>query len=120
MLTLSSAYGCAAARCCPSRGILEHVTGRSSVLVLIAPLDGTHRFSELRRKVGEVSEKMLSQTLEALEGDGLIDRVSHPVVPPHVEYSPTPLGVEAARCVEALTDWIQGNVEAILGARDRP
>ena len=82
---------------CPSRDILKHVTSRWGVLVLVALMEGTHRFSDLRRKVGGVSEKMLAQTLQQLEQDGFINRVSHPVVPPHVEYTLTPLGEEVSR-----------------------
>lgn len=81
---------------CPSREILRHVTSRWGVLILVALLDGTHRFSDLRRKVGGVSEKMLSQTLQALEADGFVLRTSFPVVPPHVEYSLTAPGEEVA------------------------
>lgn len=99
---------------CPSREILKHVTSRWGVLVLVALMEGTHRFSELRRKVGEVSEKMLAQTLQQLEQDGFINRVSHPVVPPHVEYSLTPLGVGVGKQVEALTDWIETNLPKIM------
>jgi len=99
---------------CPSREILKHVTSRWGVLVLVALMEGTHRFSELRRKVGEVSEKMLAQTLQQLEQDGFINRVSHPVVPPHVEYSLTPLGLGVGKQVEALTDWIETNLPKIM------
>src|SRR5512145_899555 len=60
---------------CPSRVILNHVTSRWGVLVLVALRGGTHRFSELRRKIGGVSEKMLAQTLQQPEQDGFIDRV---------------------------------------------
>jgi DNA-binding HxlR family transcriptional regulator len=79
-------------RTVPSREVLKHVTSRWGVLILVALRDGTHRFSDLRRKMGGVSEKMLAQSLQALEQDGFINRVSYPVVPPHVEYSLTPLG----------------------------
>lgn len=102
---------------CPSREILKHVTSRWGVLILVALMEGTHRFSELRRKVGEVSEKMLAQTLQQLEQDGFVNRVSHPVVPPHVEYSLTPLGVGVGQQVEALTDWIEMNLPKIMAAR---
>ena len=102
---------------CPSREILKHVTSRWGVLVLVALMERTHRFSELRRKVGEVSEKMLAQTLQQLEQDGFINRVSHPVVPPHVEYSLTPLGVGVGKQVEALTDWIETNLPKIMTAQ---
>lgn len=102
---------------CPSREILKHVTSQWGVLVLIVLLEGTHRFSQLRRKIGGVSEKMLTQTLQQLELDGFILRVSYPVVPPHTEYSLTPLGVSVGRQVEALTDWIEENIGQILQAQ---
>jgi DNA-binding HxlR family transcriptional regulator len=104
---------------CPSREILKHITSRWGVLVLVALREGTHRFSELRRKVGEVSEKMLAQTLQQLEQDGFINRVSHPVVPPHVEYSLTPLGEGVGQQVEALTDWIEINLPQIMQAQQK-
>lgn len=102
---------------CPSREVLKHVTSRWGVLVLVALLAGTHRFSDLRRKVGGVSEKMLAQTLQWLEGDGFVLRRSYPVVPPHVEYSLTPLGREVGLRVEGLADWIELNLSSILQAR---
>lgn len=107
---------------CPSREILKHVTSRWGVLVLVALMEGTHRFSDLRRKVGGVSEKMLAQTLQCLEKDGFIDRVSFPVVPPHVEYTLTPMGKEVGRKVESLADWIEINLPKIMEAQqgERP
>jgi DNA-binding HxlR family transcriptional regulator len=104
---------------CPSREILKHVTSRWGVLVLVALMEGTHRFSDLRRKVGGVSEKMLAQTLQYLEKDGFIDRVSFPVVPPHVEYSLTPLGRDIGRKVEALADWIETNLPIIMTVQQK-
>jgi len=104
---------------CPSRGVLKHVTSLWGVLVLITLRGGTHRFSDLRRKAKGVSEKMLAQTLQGLEADGFVDRVSHPVVPPHVEYSLTPLGREAASQVESLVDWIEANLYQVMQARQR-
>ena len=79
---------------------------------------GTHRFSELRRKIGGVSEKMLAQSLQTLAEDGFVLRVSHPVVPPFVEYSLTPMGEEVAEHVATLTDWIEVNLPRVLNARD--
>ena len=98
---------------CPSREVLKHVTSRWGVLVLLALQSGTHRFSELRRAIGGVSERMLAQTLQWLEGDGLVDRVAYEVVPPHVEYSLTPLGREAAERVRELADWIEASLPSI-------
>jgi DNA-binding HxlR family transcriptional regulator len=103
---------------CPSRVILEHVTSRWGVLVLAALLDGTHRFSELRRAVGGVSEKMLAQTLQTLERDGFVHREARPVIPPHVDYSLTPVGEEAARQVWALARWVESRVPDVMTARD--
>jgi DNA-binding HxlR family transcriptional regulator len=102
---------------CPSREVLKHVTSRWGVLVLVALLGGTHRFSDLRRKIGGVSERMLAQTLQWLEQDGFVLRTSYPVVPPHVEYSLTPLGQEVGLRVEALADWIQEKLPDILAAQ---
>lgn len=104
-------------RDCPSREVLTHVTSRWGVLLLVALMGGVHRFSELRRKVGGVSEKMLAQTLRWLEDDGLVLRKSHATVPPHVEYSLTPLGREVGQRVEALADWIEFNLPNIMEAR---
>lgn len=102
---------------CPSRDVLRHVTSRWGVLVLLVLAEGTQRFSGLRRRIGGVSEKMLAQTLQWLEGDGLVDRREFPVVPPHVEYTLTPLGVEAAERVRGLADWIELNLSRIMTAR---
>lgn len=104
---------------CPSRGVLEHVTSRWGVLVLAALLDGTHRFSELRRKVAGVSEKMLAQTLQLLETDGFVHREVFAEIPPRVEYSLTPLGREAALHVRSLVTWIEDNLQRVLTARER-
>lgn len=98
---------------CPSREVLRHVTSRWGVLVLIALLPGTQRFSELRRKIGGVSERMLAQTLQCLESDGIVERKAFKVVPPHVEYTLTPMGREAAIKVRDLADWIELNLPAI-------
>ncbi|MFM2340976.1 MAG: hypothetical protein RLZZ592_629 [Pseudomonadota bacterium] len=105
------------AEACPSRDVLRRVTSRWGVLVLVALRRGTHRFSDLRRAIQGVSEKMLAQTLQALEADAFVLRVAQPVVPPHVEYSLTPLGREVAERVQDLADWIEGSMPAIERAR---
>ncbi len=102
---------------CPSRDVLKHVTSRWGVLLLVALLGGTHRFSELRRKIGGISEKMLAQTLQWLEADGFVERIAYPVVPPHVEYRLTPLGEKIGRKVEVLADWIETNMPEIMMAQ---
>jgi DNA-binding HxlR family transcriptional regulator len=102
---------------CPSRVILEHVTSRWGVLVLAALLERSYRFSELRRHVDGVSEKMLAQTLQALERDGFVLRDAKPVIPPRVDYSLTPLGEEAASRVAGLARWVEHKVPDVQAAR---
>ncbi|MFJ8433609.1 winged helix-turn-helix transcriptional regulator [Kitasatospora sp. NPDC094019] len=105
-------------RMCPSRGVLEHVTSRWGVLVLAALQERGYRFSELRRRVAGVSEKMLAQTLQTLERDGFVLREAHPVIPPRVDYSLTPLGEEAATFVSALAHWVENRMPAVQDARE--
>jgi DNA-binding HxlR family transcriptional regulator len=102
---------------CPYRLVLEHVTSRWGVLVLIELLDRPYRFSELRRAIGRVSEKMLTQTLQTLERDGLVHRDAKPVIPPRVDYSLTDLGREAAEQVKTLASWTEQRMDAVLEAR---
>ncbi|MFG2897261.1 winged helix-turn-helix transcriptional regulator [Streptomyces zaomyceticus] len=104
---------------CPSRVVLEHVTSRWGVLILIALRERSYRFSELRRRVGRVSEKMLTQTLQTLERDGFVHRDAKPVIPPRVDYSLTAIGEEAARQVWELARWSERQVTAVEKARVR-
>jgi len=100
---------------CPSRIVLDHVTSKWGVLVLVSLADGPQRWSELRRRAQGVSEKMLAQTLKTLERDGFVHRDAQPVIPPRVDYSLTPRGEElAARLVPLLT-WVAENAEEIVG-----
>ncbi|MEU1122935.1 helix-turn-helix domain-containing protein [Streptomyces sp. NPDC005899] len=103
---------------CPSRVVLEHVTSRWGVLALAALLERPYRFGELRRTVGGVSEKMLAQTLRTLERDGFVHRDAKPVIPPHVDYSLTPLGREAAEQVWGLARWAEHRLDAVETARE--
>jgi DNA-binding HxlR family transcriptional regulator len=104
---------------CPSREVLKHVTSRWGVLLLVALGDGAQRFSALRRKVGGISEKMLSQTLVWLEQDGFVQRIADPVMP-RVEYRLTPLGEEISRKLGDLLEWIETNLSGILAAQGKP
>lgn len=103
---------------CPSRAVLRATTSQWGVLVLMVLRDGTHRFSELRRRIGGVSERMLSETLKRLESYGMITRTAYPVVPPVTEYALTDTGREAAIHVAALADWIEINLSRIIPAAD--
>lgn len=112
-LSVQLARGDLLAPDCPSREVLKHLTSRWGVLVLLVLERRMHRFSELRRAIGGVSERMLAQTLQQLENDGMVARVAYQVVPPHVEYSLTPLGREAAERVRVLADWIEVSLPRI-------
>jgi DNA-binding HxlR family transcriptional regulator len=98
---------------CPSRDVLRRLTGRWGMLVLWALAEGPQRFSGLRRRIGGISERMLAQTLQGLETDGLVQRRDFGTVPPHVEYALTLLGHEAASRVDALLAWIEDSLPRI-------
>lgn len=102
---------------CPSREVLKHVTSRWAVLTLIALQERTIRFAALRRTIGGVSDRMLTQTLQTLEADGFVNRKAFDVVPPHVEYSLTPRGEEVATHVRVLADWIEAHTGDIMNTR---
>ncbi|NUV83421.1 helix-turn-helix domain-containing protein [Streptomyces sp. CAI-155] len=106
-------------RRCPSRSTLEHATGRWGSLTLGALYEESLRFNELRRRVDGVSEKMLSQTLHALERDGLVLREAQPVNPPRVDYELTPFGREVAGQLLGLIRLVEGRMDEVLAARNR-
>ncbi len=104
---------------CPSRVVLDHVTSKWGVLVLVALSAQTLRWGELRRRAQGISEKMLAQTLRTLEEDGLVSRHPYPVIPPRVDYSLTPRGRELAGLLIPLVEWSVANAEEILRRKDR-
>jgi DNA-binding HxlR family transcriptional regulator len=104
---------------CLAREILDRIGDKWSVYVIDALAAGTKRFSELRREVAGVSQRMLTVTLRALERDGLIVRRVYPVIPPRVEYSLTPLGRSLLTIVEALVAWSADHINDVEGARYR-
>jgi DNA-binding HxlR family transcriptional regulator len=100
---------------CPSRTVLDHITSKWGVLVLTAlTSEPTLRWSELRRTIEGVSEKMLAQTLRTLEADGLVKRDAQPTIPPRVDYSLTDRGIELSDRLLSLMDWIADNADEIL------
>ncbi len=86
------------------------MSSRWGVLVLLALRPGTLRFGELGKRINGVSEKMLAQTLVALERDGFVERTAHAVIPPRVDYRLTPLGEELAERVEGLVRFVEGKL----------
>ncbi|CAM5592994.1 HxlR family transcriptional regulator [Streptomyces avidinii] len=105
------------ARGCPSRETLEHVTGRWGSLTVGALREGPCRFNELRRRVDGVSEKMLSQTLHALERDGIVNREAQMTNPPRVDYELTAFGFEIAERLVALITVLETAMPQVLDSR---
>ncbi len=99
---------------CPTRVVLDHVTSKWGVLVIVALAERSLRWGELRRGVEGISEKMLAQTLKLLEADGFVLREAQPTIPPRVDYSLTPLGRELAEQLLPLVSWIAANTGRIL------
>lgn len=102
---------------CPTRIVLDRIADKWTVLVVGALDNKTKRFGELRREIGGVSQKMLTQTLRGLERDGLVFRKVYPSVPPKVEYSLTELGRTLVGILRAIGEWAKGNIEGVLRAR---
>lgn len=104
-------------RDCTSREALEAVTGRWGVLTVTGLREGAVRFNALRRRIDGVSEKMLAQTLQALERDGLVVREVRTTIPPHVEYSLTELGRRVADQLVGLILVLEGAVDEVAAAQ---
>jgi DNA-binding HxlR family transcriptional regulator len=104
---------------CPTRIVLDRVGDKWTVLVVSALADNTLRFTELRARVGGVAPKVLTQTLRALERDGILKRTVYAEVPPRVEYSLTRLGRSLATPIDAIQNWAETHVAAVLTARDK-
>lgn len=102
---------------CPSRVVLDHVTSKWGVLILVALAERSMRWGELRRVVEGISEKMLAQTLRTLEADGIVHREAAPTVPPRVDYSLTERGRDLNDRLLPLMEWILANAEEIVGER---
>ena len=105
------------ARDCASRDLLADVAGKWAVLALLALDEGGYRFNALRRRVQGVSEKMLAQTLQTLERDGLVEREVVTTIPPRVEYALTPLGARIAGQVRGLVELLEEAVPEVGAAR---
>ncbi|WP_406317746.1 helix-turn-helix transcriptional regulator [Streptosporangium sp. NBC_01639] len=106
-------------RDCPSRTVVEVLANKWALYILgaLRRHDRPMRFNELRRLLDGITQKMLTQTLRALERDGLVRRTVYPTVPPRVEYGLTPLGIEAGRLTVAIAEWSVEHVPEIQAAR---
>src|SRR5258708_28990407 len=105
--------------CRPVADILSRIGDKWSVMVVMELRDGTRRFSELRRTLHGVSQKMLTTALRGLERDGFVTRTIHPTIPPKVEYQLTDLGRELAVPARAPGPWATANRARVLAARQR-
>ncbi len=103
---------------CPTRVVLDRIGDKWTVLVIGALIDGPLRFTAVRQRVGGVAPKVLTQTLRAMERDGLLTRTVFAQVPPRVDYALTDLGVSLGGPIAVLTDWAEANVGRIVAARD--
>lgn len=103
---------------CPSRVIFQRIGDKWASLVIQVLGAGPVRFSELRKMVNVVTPKVLTQTLRALERDGLITRTVYAQVPPRVDYQLTPLGQSLLEPLRLLREWAESHVPSILEARD--
>ncbi len=97
--------------------ILSRVGDKWTVLVIVQLKNGALRFSEIKRRLGSISQKMLTATLRAAERDGFVRRTVFPTVPPRVEYELTPLGRDLLKPVLQVADWASKNAGAIEKAR---
>lgn len=105
--------------CLAVREVLNRVGDKWSVLIVAILGDGTLRFSELRRAIEGISQRMLTLTLRGLERDGLVTRTIFPSIPPRVDYELTPLGRTLLEPVQALSAWAQEHRVEMQAARER-
>ncbi|WP_329333068.1 helix-turn-helix transcriptional regulator [Streptomyces sp. NBC_00663] len=105
------------AHACPVREVLDRVSGKWSVQILVAAAQGPIRFTELERGIEGISRRMLTLTLRNLERDGLVTRTVHPTVPPKVEYELTRAARELHETLQRLTDWAERNRVYIAESR---
>ncbi|AUY48048.1 helix-turn-helix domain-containing protein [Streptomyces sp. CB01881] len=103
---------------CPARQLLDRIGDKWVSLVVNALADGPLRYSDLRRRLAGVSEKMLTQTLRALERDGLLTRTVTPSVPARVDYALTPLGTGLLPLMQSIKAWAEQNMPEVLAARE--
>lgn len=103
---------------CPVRDVLDRVGDKWSVLILTALARGPERFSALNRAVGDISKRMLTQTLRTLQRDGLVERTVYPTTPPTVDYRLTELGHSVLEPLAALIAWAETRHDDIRAARD--
>ena len=104
---------------CPTRLLLDRIANKWTVLVIELLAPGPRRFSELKRSIEGISQKMLTQTLRSMEADGFVNRRAFATVPVTVEYSLTPLGCSLHAALSPLRQWAEDNMDEVLRASER-
>jgi DNA-binding HxlR family transcriptional regulator len=104
---------------CPIRNVLDHVGSKWSLLVLFALRGGCLRFMELKRTIGDITQRVLTQTLRSLERDGYVIRTVHPTSPPAVEYRLTKMGESLLRPMSGLVAWANQHFGQVVDSRKR-
>jgi DNA-binding HxlR family transcriptional regulator len=102
---------------CPTRQILDRIGDKWTTLVIGLLADGPLRFSQIRRRIGGISQKMLTQTLRSLERDGLVSRTIYAEVPPRVEYQLTELGETLCEPIALIRNWALDHIVEVMAAQ---
>ena len=103
---------------CPVRDVMDQVSGKWASLLLLELIDAPLRFGAIRRRIPDISQRMLTQTLRDLQRDGYVSRTVYPTQPPSVEYKLTELGQTFSKPLCALVEWAEMNHENIWRARE--
>lgn len=114
---MAPSYLAVPGRECPIRDVLDRIGDKWSVLVVSLLAGGPLRFSQLRRSIGDISQRMLTLTLRNLERDGLVTRTVTPSIPPRVDYELTKLGLTLLEPITTLATWAQESMPAVQAAR---
>lgn len=102
---------------CPTRQVLDRIADKWTTLVIVLLEKGPKRFSELKREIGGISQKMLTQTVRSLERDGIVHRTVYAEVPPRVEYTLTPLGETLCMPLAAIHQWAEAHIGEVTAAQ---
>ena len=105
------------ASACPTRQVLDKIGDKWTALIIGLLAEQPQRFSQLRRSIGGISQKMLTQTLRHLERDGLVSRTVYAEVPPRVKYQLTPLGETLCEPIAAIRNWAIDHIEEVMAAQ---
>jgi DNA-binding HxlR family transcriptional regulator len=107
------------AKACPIRNVLDEVGNKWSLLVMLSLLGRRRRFMEVKRSIGDITQRVLTQTLRKLERDGYVNRQVYPTSPPTVEYWLTPMGESLLEPMAKLVGWANEHFDKVMDSRKR-